>query len=89
MSNYENRHGGHQCVCVSDMHQISAVENPAHRIDESDYAPVEGAEGWYDDLDELIEQPDDGGMADDQSDISDYEEQMKSRRKRKVSLSML
>ena len=73
------------------MHQISAVENPAHRIapriDENDYEHVDGAEVWYDDLDDMGEAPDDGAMADDQSDISDFEDTLKSKSKRrKVSI---
>lgn len=66
------------------MHQISAVENPSHRLDDHhDYSHLEGADVWYDELDELGEPPDDGAMADDQSDISDFEDSLRGGRKRK------
>ncbi|GFR66277.1 zinc finger protein neuro-d4 [Elysia marginata] len=68
----------------SDMHQISAVENPTHRIDEHDYEHYEAAEMWYDDGDDFGEPPDDGAIIDDQSDISDYEDSLKGRKKKKA-----
>ena len=66
------------------MHQISAVENPAHRIDEHDFEHYEAAEIWYDDADEFGEPPDDGAIVDDQSDISDFEDSLRGRKKKKV-----
>ena len=68
------------------MHQINAVENPAHRIDEHDFEHYETAEMWYDDADDFGEPPDDGAIVDDQSDISDYEDSLRGRKKKKVCL---
>ncbi|XP_005100689.1 zinc finger protein ubi-d4 isoform X2 [Aplysia californica] len=69
----------------ADMHQISAVENPAHKIDENDFETVEGTEAWFDDYDDLGEPPDDGAMVDDQSDISDFEDSLKGKRRKKTT----
>ncbi|XP_076448356.1 zinc finger protein ubi-d4 A-like [Babylonia areolata] len=66
----------------ADMHQINAVENPAHREDFYD-EKLEGQDQWYDDLEGIGEPPDAGEMVDDQSDISDYEDQLKGRKRRK------
>ena len=81
------------------MHQISAIENPAHRLDQppTDFEPkslrfndvssskyVDSShDGWYDELDELGEAPDDAALPDDLSDGSDFEETMSRRRSRK------
>lgn len=71
------------------MHQISAVENPVHRIDDHDFDHLDGADVWYDELDELGEPPDDGAIVDDQSDISDYEDSLRGRKRRKVRCLLL
>ena len=66
------------------MHQISAVENPAHRHgDDDDDAQGESQDTWYDGFGMFDETADAGEMAEDQSDISDYEDTIK-KKKRKV-----
>ncbi|XP_059156540.1 zinc finger protein ubi-d4-like isoform X2 [Physella acuta] len=65
------------------MHQINAIENPAHRLDEHDFDHLEATDGWYDDVDDFGEPPDDGAMVDDQSDISDFEDSLKGRKRKK------
>lgn len=67
-----------------DMHQINAIENPAHRLDEHDFDHLEATDGWYDDVDDFGEPPDDGAMVDDQSDISDFEDSLKGRKRKKA-----
>ncbi|BFZ03245.1 hypothetical protein BsWGS_06285 [Bradybaena similaris] len=69
----------------ADMHQISAVENPAHRLEEHEFDHLEATEGWYDDVDDFGDPPDDGAMVDDQSDISDFEDSLKGRKRKKNS----
>lgn len=66
------------------MHQISAVENPAHRLDDFYDDKLDSQDQWYDDLEGLGEPPDAGEIVDDQSDISDYEDQLKGRKKKKA-----
>lgn len=66
------------------MHQISAIENPAHRLEEHEFDHLEAGDGWYDDVDDFGEPPDDGAMVDDQSDISDFEDSLKGRKRKKV-----
>lgn len=75
-------------LCISDMHQISAVENPAHRGKEDEDVLEQKAESqdrWFEDFDMLSDPPDAGEMVDDQSDISDYEDTIK-KKKKKVSV---
>ena len=65
------------------MHQISAVENPAHRADDFYDEKLDPQDQWYDDLEGIGDPPDAGKMVDDQSDISDYEDQLKGRKRKK------
>ncbi|XP_041362515.1 zinc finger protein ubi-d4-like [Gigantopelta aegis] len=66
-----------------DMHQISAVENPAHRPgDDDDDAQGESQDTWYDSFGMFDDQPDAGEMADDQSDISDFEDTIKKKKRK-------
>ena len=75
-------------IYISDMHQISTVENPAVKGGETDDFPELRSETskdrWYDDYDEYMEPPDAGEVCDDQSDISDFEETFIKKKKRKV-----
>ncbi|XP_013094231.1 zinc finger protein ubi-d4-like isoform X6 [Biomphalaria glabrata] len=79
-------HGEHEAGDAGKqyMHQISAIENPAHRLDEHDFEHIETNDGWYDDVDDFGEPPDDGAMVDDQSDISDFEDSLKGRKRKKA-----
>ena len=75
------------------MHQISTVENPAVR-DNDDFPELRersetSKDKWYDDYDEYMEPPDAGEVCDDQSDISDFEDQFIKKKKKKVSGSAL
>ena len=65
------------------MHQISAVENPAHRADDFYDEKLDPQDQWYDDLEGIGDPPDASKMVDDQSDISDYEDQLKGRKRKK------
>jgi hypothetical protein len=65
------------------MHQISAVENPAHRGEDFYDEKIETQDVWYDDVEGLGEVGESGKMADDLSDISDYEDQLKGRKRKK------
>ncbi|XP_046570119.1 zinc finger protein ubi-d4-like isoform X1 [Haliotis rubra] len=72
-------------VIKKDMHQISAVENPAHRGKEDEDVLEQKAESqdrWFEDFDMLSDPPDAGEMVDDQSDISDYEDTIKKKKKK-------
>jgi len=69
------------------MHQISAIENPAHRGDDHlDYDNLDASAahhgGWYDDLDDP--EPPDLPVSDDPSYVSDFEDERRGRRKRKA-----
>ncbi|CAG5114791.1 unnamed protein product [Candidula unifasciata] len=81
----ERRVGLHRDIETgeADMHQISAVENPAHRLEEHEFDHLEAADNWYDDVDDFGDPPDDGAMVDDQSDISDFEDSLKGRKRKK------
>ena len=74
---------------VSDMHQISAVENPALKKVETEEEVVippdtyiASKEKWYDDLDTFSDPPDAGEIDDRLSDMSDYEEPYKKKKKK-------
>lgn len=69
------------------MHPISAVENPAHRLDDYYDDKLDSQDQWYDDLEGIGEPPDAGEMVDDQSDISDYEDQLRGRKRKKAAVS--
>ncbi|PVD38756.1 hypothetical protein C0Q70_01379 [Pomacea canaliculata] len=71
----------------ADMHPISAVENPAHRLDDYYDDKLDSQDQWYDDLEGIGEPPDAGEMVDDQSDISDYEDQLRGRKRKKAASS--
>nr|KAG5697862.1 hypothetical protein BaRGS_017119 [Batillaria attramentaria] len=45
------------------MHQISAVENPAHRLDDFYDDKLDSQDQWYDDLEGLGDPPDAGEMS--------------------------
>ncbi|KAK7484664.1 hypothetical protein BaRGS_00024072 [Batillaria attramentaria] len=47
----------------ADMHQISAVENPAHRLDDFYDDKLDSQDQWYDDLEGLGDPPDAGEMS--------------------------
>ncbi|XP_060553474.1 zinc finger protein DPF3-like isoform X2 [Ruditapes philippinarum] len=75
-----------QEVVQPDMHQISTVENPAARTEAEEFGDLKSEtskDKWYDDYDEYMEPPDAGEMCDDQSDISDFEQEYIKKRKRK------
>lgn len=71
-----------------DLHQISAVENPAARFEDTtdsmDMMGESSKDRWYDELENNSEPPDTGEFEDRQSDISDYEETLVKKKKRKV-----
>lgn len=69
----------------SDMHQISTVENPAAKMEDElgELKSETSKDKWYDDYDEYMEPPDAGEMCDDQSDISDFEQEYIKKKKRK------
>lgn len=73
-----------------DMHQISAIENPAVRRgeaddDREDLKSENSKDKWYEEVENISEPPDVGEAVDYHSDISDYEEIIR-KKKKKVSV---
>ncbi|XP_064604045.1 zinc finger protein ubi-d4 B-like [Liolophura sinensis] len=70
-----------------NLHQISAVENPAARFEDTtdsmDMMGESSKDRWYDELENNSEPPDTAEFEDRQSDISDYEETLVKKKKRK------
>ena len=66
------------------MHPISAVENPAHRhaVEEDVDQKSESQDKWFDEVETISEPLDAGELVDDQSDISDYEETIRKKKKK-------
>lgn len=74
------------------MHQISAIENPAIRRgdddDREDLKSENSKDKWYEEVENISEPPDVGEGVDYHSDISDYEEIIR-KKKKKVCISIL
>eukprot|EP00106_Octopus_bimaculoides_P000135 XP_014767577.1 PREDICTED: zinc finger protein ubi-d4 A-like isoform X5 [Octopus bimaculoides] len=77
------------CLPVSqslDMHQISAIENPAIRRgdddDREDLKSENSKDKWYEEVENISEPPDVGEGVDYHSDISDYEEIIRKKKKK-------
>ena len=74
-----------------DMHQISAIENPAVRRgdaddDREDLKSENSKDKWYEEVENISEPPDGGEAVDYHSDISDYEEIIR-KKKKKVNIN--
>lgn len=67
------------------MHQISSIENPAARREEDERSDIQKSENskerWYDDVDNGSDTADMNDIVDYQSDISDYEETIKKKKR--------
>ncbi|GAB1601024.1 zinc finger protein ubi-d4-like isoform X1 [Argonauta hians] len=70
----------------ADMHQISAIENPAIRRGEEDEREDLKSENskdkWYEEVENISEPPDVGEGVDYHSDVSDYEEIIRKKKKK-------
>ncbi|CAE1290987.1 DPF2 [Acanthosepion pharaonis] len=71
----------------ADMHQISAIENPAVRRgeaddDREDLKSENSKDKWYEEVENISEPPDVGETVDYHSDISDYEEIIRKKKKK-------